>query len=1128
MKRRPFIWIALLLVVPYLSFSQLTVTTNSVATTLAQTILGSGVTISNASMNCDALGSGTFTYSGGTLGVTNGILLTTGWASDASMASQIVGESTGNNFTDPDLATITSGTMNDVCYLAFDFVPICNQVSITFEFGSSEYDGYQCGGFNDAFGLFLTGPNPAGGSYTSSNMATLPSGTAVTIDNVNNGGGSCTSPNNPSYFIDNSTGPDVVYYGLTTAITSVKPVTPCSTYTMKIAICDITDGIFDSGVFIQGNSVACTNTPTVTASATPANCSGNVGTASVTVTNYTGTPTYSWSPGGQTTQSISNLAAGTYTCVVGMTLACGTTTTAVTAVVGSVGGTMSLTTSTVNPRCNNSTDGSATVNIAGGTAPFTYTWSPSGGNAATASNLGAGSYTITVKDNAGCQTTATAILTNPAAIVASTTTTPSNCGASNGSASATVSSGGTGAITYSWSPGGQTTSSINNVGAGSYTVLISDANSCTVSLPAVVGSVGSSLSLTTSSVNPTCNNFTNGSASVNASGGTAPITYTWNTSPAQNTATASNLGSGTYVVIVQDNAGCSQTTTVTLTNPAPIVATASATPSICTGNNGTATGNVTSGGVGSITYVWNSSPVQNTQTATGLSAGVYTVLISDANSCSVTATATVVQQGPTWSLTANTGTNVACFGGSTGAVGLTVNNPGTNTFTYVWSTNPVQTSAITTSTIPAGSYTCTVIDGNMCVQTVTTSITEPTVLTASTSVAPTTCTASIGSSTVTASGGTPPYSYGWSTTPIQTGQVATNLGAGTYTVGVMDTHSCTVSATSNILTQTQNISITATSTNAKCTSANGGVVINTVTGGTGPYTFSWSSTPVQTSQNLTNVLPGTYNVTVTDSHGCTILYNETVGNTTGLPLNTSSTYAQCHDSSGTAHVSANGTPPYTYLWNTTPPQTTATAAGLPSGTYQVMVTDSYGCMDTMSVSVSNKDEVLNTSFATFPQGEINAGDPIIIAIAANQGWTLDTAYLMDYGAITAYEHHTFDNYGTYYAYYYYTSIHGCKDSVMYPIKVTDYMTLYIPSAFSPNGDGLNDYFKATGTFIKSFEMYIYDRWGNLIKKLDDIEKSWDGTFHGYDVQQDTYVYKGTVMDVFGKKTSIQGQINVVR
>jgi gliding motility-associated-like protein len=107
-------------------------------------------------------------------------------------------------------------------------------------------------------------------------------------------------------------------------------------------------------------------------------------------------------------------------------------------------------------------------------------------------------------------------------------------------------------------------------------------------------------------------------------------------------------------------------------------------------------------------------------------------------------------------------------------------------------------------------------------------------------------------------------------------------------------------------------------------------------------------------------------------------------------------------------------------------------------------------------------------------------------------------------------------------------VNDCRDSVIYPIKVNDYMTLYIPNAFSPNGDGLNDNFMATGTFIQAFDMSIFDRWGHLVIHLTDITKSWDGTYHGADAPEDTYVYKGTATDIFSKKVTFQGQIQLVK
>src|SRR6185312_12891186 len=310
-----------------------TPTTTAGATTLAQTLAGPGVIVSNAHINCASGGAGTFSYTGSTLGISNGIVLTTGAVSDIGHYANIVGEFEGHDYTDANLTSLVSNATYDVCLLTFEFVPICSSISITYEFGSSEYDGYQCSSFNDAFGLFLAGPNPAGGNYAAhNNIAILPgTTTAVNINNVNDGSAPCTSAHNSSYYIPNYTGTDIVYEGLTTAITSTAAVTPCQTYTMEIAIGDAGDEDYDSGVFLKNNALSC---PSNLASATsPAACGASTGSASVTVSSYTGTPTYTWSPGGQNTSSISSQAAGTYTCSVGLTQCSSVYTETITAII---------------------------------------------------------------------------------------------------------------------------------------------------------------------------------------------------------------------------------------------------------------------------------------------------------------------------------------------------------------------------------------------------------------------------------------------------------------------------------------------------------------------------------------------------------------------------------------------------------------------------------------------------------------------------------------------------------------------------------------------------------------------------------------------------------------------------
>jgi gliding motility-associated-like protein len=190
--------------------------------------------------------------------------------------------------------------------------------------------------------------------------------------------------------------------------------------------------------------------------------------------------------------------------------------------------------------------------------------------------------------------------------------------------------------------------------------------------------------------------------------------------------------------------------------------------------------------------------------------------------------------------------------------------------------------------------------------------------------------------------------------------------------------------------------------------------------------------------------------------------------------------------------------------------------------------DTYGCKDSVNVTVNNVDEVLSASFSYYPE-EAYAGEPVTLSISTNGIWSLDTAFL---GSDTSFKAntlvHTFQQYGVYYVYYWFTSMHGCRDSLVFPINITDFMTIYFPNAFSPNGDGLNEVFMAHGTNIKSFEMSIYDRWGLLVTKLDNINKGWDGTYKNGDAQQDTYVYKAKVTDVFGKTYVYEGQINLLR
>ena len=365
-----------------------------------------------------------------------------------------------------------------------------------------------------------------------------------------------------------------------------------------------------------------------------------------------------------------------------------------------------------------------------------------------------------------------------------TSTTTADACPSNASGSATVTvTGGTTPYTYAWSTTPvQTTAIATGLAAGTYTVNILD--SLGVATTANV-TVYNNTVVTISTTSVTCFGGSNGSATGNMPSGTAPLTYLWNTSPVQTTATATGLSSGIYSVVVKDVTGCMNSISDTVNSATAIALSANAVYASCAGNDGSISSTV-SGGTPAYTYAWSTAPVQTTASITGLAAGGYTLAVTDANGCTSSTTATVNQ---TVFSASTTKTNISCYNGSNGTA--TANSTGgTAAYTYIWTSNPVQTTQVATG-LGAGIYTVTITDSKGCTSTSTATFTNPTqvnpVATA-TNASCTTC--NNGTAHVTTTGGTGPYTYVWSTTPAQTTVTATGLLPGNYTVCATDSKGC--------------------------------------------------------------------------------------------------------------------------------------------------------------------------------------------------------------------------------------------------------------------------------------------------------------------------------------------------
>jgi len=693
--------------------------------------------------------------------------------------------------------------------------------------------------------------------------------------------------------------------------------------------------------------VSTPNGPTSTPATTPVSCfGGSDGTATVNVAAGTPAYTYSWNaPATGTTSTSTGLPAGTYTCSITDSKGC-----PITQVVTVTQPTALATTNTqVNVLCNGGNNGSITVTPTGGTAPYTYSWSPApaAGTAATAGTLTAATYTCTITDAKGCTTTSTATITQPTPVTSTTSNTPALCGAANGSATVTA-AGGTPGYTYTWAPvptAGQGTVTASSIGAGTYTCTIKDANGCTIAPTVVVTNTGGPTTTMGPVTNVTCFGLCNGSVTATATGGTAPLTYSWTPAPGagQGTLTASSLCPGTYTITTTDSHGCSTSATATITQPTAITVGVTSTNVSCFGkSDGTATASVT-GGTPGYTYTWAPAPTggQGTLNATGLPAGAFTFTVTDANGCTQTGTTTVTQ--PTLLTVSTAGINATCFGVCNGQL-ICIPAGGTPTYTYSWNTGCVAASC---NNICPGTYTSTVTDSHGCIASGTATVTEPTAIVLTMFPKPSHCNHSDGSDSVFATGGTPGYTYTWKpTVPTITTSGLHGVPANTYTVVVHDSQGCADSM-NNVVPNLPGVTLTVASTrNILCFGGNDGEATVTAGGGTKPYTYSWSPAPASgTLDSANNLTAGTYTAYLTDSTQCQNQVTFTITQPPPLTLvampPVTICIGQCTPLTATA---GGGSPGYVYSWTLNGTPVTSPVCPVVTTTYTVTCTDSHGCV----------------------------------------------------------------------------------------------------------------------------------------------------------------------------------------
>ncbi|MBL4578279.1 MAG: SprB repeat-containing protein, partial [Flavobacteriales bacterium] len=710
-----------------------------------------------------------------------------------------------------------------------------------------------------------------------------------------------------------------------------------------------------------------------------------IGQATASITGGSAPFAYLWSdPAAQTTPVATGLCAGTFS--VAITDNTGCTSTALVTVTEPPALNAVVTGST-NTLCFGSCDGSATVSASGGSGSYVYSWDNPGASTTvtTSSDLCAGiTYTATVTDGNGCTSTATVVVSEPPQLNASIVGTDALCNGGNTGLANLTPSGGTGPYNFLWSTS-DITEDISNLIAGTYSVTVTDANLCTATGLVVIGEPGP-LTLPTTVVNAACG-LANGSACVTPTGGIGPYTYSWNDSLNQTVACAVTLPGGSYTVTVTDNNGCTDIATVTV-NDLPggnAVATLVSNTSgfnIC---DGQASATLTSG-TAPYTYIWNDPANQTTATATALCSGTFCVTITDAVGCS--SSDCIVITEPPAIATVVTGVDLLCNSICNGSATLTISG-GNAPYVFNW------TGGFTTQNVAglcAGTYYVTVTDANSVSVIDSVEILEPPALVLIMSGTDAVCNnACDGTANVTVSGGTGLIIYQWDDPAVQTTATATGLCAGTYNVITTDANGCS-NASSYVVNEPPAIIVNVTNVDANCNQADGSVTA-VVTNGVGALSYLWSTSC--TNSTCTALASGTYNVTVTDLTGCTGVGAGAIADLIGPSAVIQSSFdVTCAGGlDGQATVAVNdGTPPYTYSWNTSPMETTTTATDLPAGSTIISITDVSGCITTVTVLIGEPTPLVVVMGTSDPSCNVSCDG---FGSATVSGGTAPYTYLWD-------------------------------------------------------------------------------------------------------------------------------------
>jgi large repetitive protein len=873
-------------------------------------------------------------------------------------------------------------------------------------------------------------------------------------------------------------------------------------------------------------------------------CPSSSATASVQMGNPSGTPpyTYTWTPGGYTTQSVSNLPVGAYTVTIKDANNCITT---ANTFVSYPYPPVSLVFTTTMVTCFNGFNGGATAMFStSNSPPFTYTWVSTSGPfhyGSVATGLGAGVYTVTVRDSKGCGTTNTVLISQPALIDSTPSTTSLTCHGQTVNVSITT-VGGFSPYTYTLNGNPLTGNVANGLVAGSYTLKTTDSKQCVVTEFIQIQQPPAN-QIQFSKNPPTCKYRSDGTINAQVNGpGTAPYSYSWQPGGGA-FQQHSSIPMGTYTLTITDANSCVTSSVVQLQPIPPMQPLPATHPENCSAVDGAFTMNIAQG---TPPFTFTTMPgASNGSVQTQLSSGTYTVFFEDSNGC-VDTTEVTVGNLSTVQLNLMAVKPPQCHAVCDGSFVVSVANA-VHPVTYSVSGQPT-TAVAAINGLCSGNYLVKAIDAIGCPATGTINFPAVAVFSYSAAPPPSICQGNVATLHAEVIGGDAPHQITWYPGAHTGINVSVSpMVTTTYSLMVTDAKGCSRGAKSVVVQVASPLTIGFNESAAGVCPGATAQISPTVTGGDGNYTYSWqpgnSSAPfifVQ-SVNLSD-----YSLTVKD--GCGSPEASAVLKLKVFPV----TQPVFSVSAQTGCV-----PLCVRLENVTPGSSGAVwnTGDQPRERGGEAVDYCYATAGSYNLRLSVKD--INNCHASFtysnaivalPKPVVTISDPGYLTMAnadnvefraggsgaGSFAWVLDGVKLGSGLRVV----HSFPDTGCHYLKLVGYAGNSCRDSSERSLCIYEGFSFYMPNAFTPNGDGLNDQLlpKGAGWLYDDYLFEIYARWGTLVFRSRDVSKGWDGGYHeSKNVpgtyladKNDAYLWRVEVRDNTGELHEKRGVVVLVR